>query len=551
MDIIDYVKAFGDKTFFQVPFGEVDALVLVQLSYLDYSGLVTTEAKPTARGAVTLKELSYNFQNSDDFESRRDLGLLINKATVDLLFLAGASCRYGSVKAFFYRQRLSSVAAEQFCAVSFLLEKNLIFAAFRGTDDTLAGWKEDFLLATGRPVKAQLDCQEYLTALLKATRSPVILGGHSKGGNLAIYSALGRSVANRKRLLAIFNMDGPGFSFSTVNSHEFSAIKKLIKNIFPSGSVIGAMFCHAGEALIVKSSNKGLMQHDPFSWEVERGEKAKIIENDKAGGTTSDETKSATSNIVKSITSNIAKSITGDVTKSITSNEAKNTTSDKVKGIIGNGEKGITRGETEGIISNWAKGSTEGELKSAICNKLKSIAEDETEDLTSNKAKDFANKKTTTSPGSFLFNDAISIPAFLDSQSKKIFDTGAAATNFPKLVLPGEELVGEDEVRMIEAHFVTEPTFLKSTIIFHETFNEWIENCSSEALGTFVDTLFSVIEASGAKTNSELKANALHSVISITSAASKIDKASQKVLWSVLTALQAPIKDAIALSLKK
>lgn len=487
MDIIDYVKAFGDKTFFQVPFGEVDALVLVQLSYLDYSGLVTTEAKATACGAVTLKELSYSFQNSDDFETRRDLGLLINKATVDLLFLAGASCRYGCVKAFFYRQRLSSVAAEQFCAVSFLLEKNLIFVAFRGTDDTLAGWKEDFLLATGRPVKAQLDCQEYLTALLKTTRSPVILGGHSKGGNLAIYSALGQSVANRKRLLAIFNMDGPGFSFSTVNSHEFSAIKKLIKNIFPSGSVIGAMFCHAGETLIVKSSNKGLMQHDPFSWEIEWGKKAKIIA-DKG-------------------------------TQDFFSNEVKNVAGSKIKNITNN--------------------------------KVKIIAEDKAGGIASNEAKNFASKESATLPGSFLSNDAISIPAFLDIQRKKIFDTGAAATNFPKLILPGEELVGEDEARAIGVHFVTEPTFSKSTIIFHETFNEWIENCSSEALEAFVDTLFSVIEASGAKTNSELKANALHSVISITSAASKIDKASQKVLWTVLAALQAPIKDAIVLSLKK
>ena len=147
-----------------------------------------------------------------------------------------------------------------------------MFCAFRGTDDTLVGWKEDFAMAFLPVVPAQQAAAEYVQTVF--TRSPgrgrpVRLGGHSKGGNLAVYAAACGSAAVRRKLLGVYNFDGPGFPGSRLETPEFQAVRDKLVSFTPEVSIVGMLFDRLGEFHVVASSEKGLQQHDALSWQLD------------------------------------------------------------------------------------------------------------------------------------------------------------------------------------------------------------------------------------------------------------------------------------------
>ena len=139
-NIIDYIAWRGDLPFSVVPFNDIDSLILCQISYLDFSGIVNENFK----NCVTLKDAAERFRNAKDFSKRRKVGAMINSLTADLLFAAAASRRFGNVKVCGYTTRFDPKKEEQFSAMTFLTGDKYAFVAFRGTDDTIIGWKEDF-----------------------------------------------------------------------------------------------------------------------------------------------------------------------------------------------------------------------------------------------------------------------------------------------------------------------------------------------------------------------------------------------------------------------
>lgn len=277
--LFEYLDWRGDVPFNAVPFNEVDALLLCQLAYLDYSGLVGDSF--SAR--VPLSAAADSFFTADDYTRRAELGLLINPQTVSLLRAAGASVRFGSVRMCAFRAVIDHEAEEQFCAVTYILEdgsrrrrlpggvKPRVFVSFRGTDDTIVGWKEDFNLAFMSPVPAQKDAAEYAQQAASVfSRSALCFGGHSKGGNLALYAAMCAPASARKRLSDVYNFDGPGLTVRQTALPEYKAVAPVFRSFFPRFSVVGMLFEHAESFTAVQSTESGLMQHDPLSWQVRR-----------------------------------------------------------------------------------------------------------------------------------------------------------------------------------------------------------------------------------------------------------------------------------------
>mgnify|MGYP000956683051 CR=1 FL=1 len=263
-NIIDYIEWRGDLSFSAVPFNDIDALILCQISYLDFSGIVSERFKEY----ITLDDAASLFRSAKDFSKRRKVGAMINSQTVELLFAAASSKRFGDVKACGYTARFDLQKEEQFSATTFLTGDKHAFVAFRGTDDTIIGWKEDFNMGVLETVPAQTDALGYLTGAMKSIRGRFRVGGHSKGGNLAIYAGANIAGKFKKRIACVYNNDGPGFREETVASPEFRELVPKIRSFYPQLSIVGMLFSHAGSYTVVESEQSGIMQHDPFSWHL-------------------------------------------------------------------------------------------------------------------------------------------------------------------------------------------------------------------------------------------------------------------------------------------
>lgn len=270
-DICDYIDWRGDLTFAQSPLNEIDSLIFCQLSYINFTNL----APNNFDSSIKLSELAKLFFASPDFNERSNLGILIDKKTNELFKKAGESIRFQDVEITGFVSEHDHKIEEQFSAVTFILNllsplaKQQIFIAFRGTDDTIIGWKEDFNLAFLEKIPAQNDALAYLeNAISTFKKAEFFVGGHSKGGNLAIFASAYLNKKSKKNLISIYNFDGPGFSQSSLDSDDFLSIKPKIRSIFPKFSIVGMLFHHFEPYKIVLSNKKFVMQHNPFSWFV-------------------------------------------------------------------------------------------------------------------------------------------------------------------------------------------------------------------------------------------------------------------------------------------
>ena len=156
----------------------------------------------------------------------------------------------------------------QFSAITFILDDGTLFLAFRGTDETIIGWKEDFNMAFQEAVPAQLLAQDYVREVAAEYVMPLRLGGHSKGGNLAVFAAARSTPDIQQRILEIYNNDGPGFTDYLMGDPGYLAMVPRIKTYVPQSSVIGMLLEHEEPYTIIKSNQVSVLQHDPYSWEV-------------------------------------------------------------------------------------------------------------------------------------------------------------------------------------------------------------------------------------------------------------------------------------------
>lgn len=186
-----------------------------------------------------------------------------------LLVAMAASPRFRSIRQCFSVDDVDDAQQKQFAACAYVLGPELMYVAFRGTDRTLVGWKEDFNMAFAAPVPAQEAAADYLAALASRTSAKLLLGGHSKGGNLAIYAAARNAEMLGDRLVRVYSHDGPGFLPELLAEPGFRAIESRVERSVPQSSIVGMLLDHSSDYTVVKSTNLGPLQHDPFSWVVE------------------------------------------------------------------------------------------------------------------------------------------------------------------------------------------------------------------------------------------------------------------------------------------
>lgn len=259
-NIIDYARE-EKRTFSQHGFTDVDSLVLSQLSYLNFSELESSHGEKEAQSLGSLLEgggTENLFIQAIDEKH--------NKAFVEAL---ATSPRFSSVLLTHYVNIFEVDTEKQFSAITYLLDDDSAYVAFRGTDASFIGWKEDFNMAFMSPVPSQQEAVEYLRRVAAVIDRPLRIGGHSKGGNLAVYAALNSPKKLQSRCLAVYNHDGPGFHEDIYRKLCSHPLWKDVKATVPQASVIG-MLLHNNmtDFTVVESRRMGIMQHDPFSWKI-------------------------------------------------------------------------------------------------------------------------------------------------------------------------------------------------------------------------------------------------------------------------------------------
>ena len=261
-NIMDYISWRGDLSFAQSPFNEVDNLILACFSYVNLDGIPAVSGKK----GIELKKLVKEFKKLHTIKELEADKSFIRLAPF-MMFEMAKSVRFGNCVIRNYVNEIVTEAEQQFSAVEIVLDDGTSYISFRGTDDTIIGWKEDFNLSTG-VVPAQERAVEYMQRISDKAYGMLRVGGHSKGGNLAIYGSVMCKSAHDK-ILEIYSNDGPGFSKEFQESPETAEMMPKIIRIIPEYSIIGTLLEHEKQPIIVASTSRGLLQHDGFSWEVQ------------------------------------------------------------------------------------------------------------------------------------------------------------------------------------------------------------------------------------------------------------------------------------------
>ena len=262
--IAHYLNTYGKWPFHIYPLNDVDSLLICQLAYLRFDGLVPWLWE--RRSPVRLGDLELSRKRESLFRN-------VLFAEENRLFFGemARSRRFRELKLDCYVNLIEKEQESQFAAVTCLLEDGTIYVAFRGTDATLVGWKEDFNMAFRYPVPGQALAAKYLNTVLQRFPQPFYVGGHSKGGNFAVYSAMYCAAEARRRILKIYNMDGPGFWPAVLASDRYAAVADKVVKYMPHSSVVGMLFAGDGRYNVVESRGFGLAQHNPFRWKIRSG----------------------------------------------------------------------------------------------------------------------------------------------------------------------------------------------------------------------------------------------------------------------------------------
>lgn len=249
--IFDYVNKYGNYTFDKKALGELDMLIFSHLSYLDLSNF-----KDGLISEIGLSLKNYDVSNLGDSV----------KTAYKLLSLIYDKKRYKDITMFNYKYILTDDV--QVGVLSLKLLNNDVVISFEGTDNTFIGWKEDFALSYEYPTKSHLIASKYVSDTLNKNNCSIYLCGHSKGGNLALVSALRLLPSKKSRIKKIYSFDGPGLPTDIFNSTDYNIIKDRLINIIPNYSIVGVLL-NQENLNVISSDEIGIMQHEISSWKVE------------------------------------------------------------------------------------------------------------------------------------------------------------------------------------------------------------------------------------------------------------------------------------------
>ncbi len=263
-NIFDYLKWRNDVPFSADAFGEVDNLVLAELAYTDFGGIVP----PDSEQISIIDTHKAFFEKNDRTEIMASTSFTAKAPFLMDDMVSGA--RFNNIRLSNYINEIDKDKDAQFSAITIHLGDGTIYVSFRGTDGTVVGWKEDFNLSYIAETEGQRKAAAYLDNIASHFPNPIRVGGHSKGGNFAVYAATFCADKVKPQIIGVYSNDGPGFREEVTNSAEYKSILPKIVSIIPDTSVIGLLLSSGAEHRVAKSDATGIFQHDGFSWQVEK-----------------------------------------------------------------------------------------------------------------------------------------------------------------------------------------------------------------------------------------------------------------------------------------
>lgn len=272
-NMLDYIKEFGHVSFEERAFSEIDALVLTELEYLPLEKVVPSDEN--GENFVTVKEIAEYMQEHKQ-ELFDENPMMITQERHEVSQVIADAPRFQSLKFFGVVSEWDKDTTKQFAAITVEVEPSVRLVVFRGTDETLIGWKEDFLMTYSSLVAAQTDAKEYLAKQASLWDGDLMISGHSKGGNLAIYAAATQVEDVQLRIVDIFCFDSPGLYRSVLETKGYQNIVPLAMRYIPQDSLVGLMLESEVPYVIVKSNATGAMQHSAMTWEIEDGQFIKM-----------------------------------------------------------------------------------------------------------------------------------------------------------------------------------------------------------------------------------------------------------------------------------
>lgn len=264
---MDYVKSFGNYSFCDKPFCDADNVALCGMYYMPFEQVVSPniddEPVPFAEASRKLFALRGNKHTA--------VGLVLLKNISELMMLMTEYKRFQEMKMVACVNVFEKNPDVQFNACTFILPDNTLVVIFRGTDDSLRGWKEDFDILVKDSIPSQKLAVDYLQMIADKFDGDIIVCGHSKGGYVAQYGAMYSSKEVRDRIKLLYNNDGPGFkTYDYITSDNYKELLPKYKHFVPQSSLIGMILCHDDDYTVIKSNRiSGPLEHDLVSWQID------------------------------------------------------------------------------------------------------------------------------------------------------------------------------------------------------------------------------------------------------------------------------------------
>ena len=265
-NLITYVQQYEAQTFQEKLVTDIDILVLTEIAYLPFDKIVFSSFEEKA--AISLNQLGKEFETIKEKEHKNN-PFMITKERIQLLDVVSKSQRYKDIKVFGFMNDIDDELTKQFAAVCYQWEEESRWIIFRGTDESLTGWKEDFMMTYSDLIPAQTDAIEYLRKQAELFSGSLNISGHSKGGNLSLYASAMQEEDIQHRIQQIYCWDAPGVHRSILGTEGYQRVVSKAKRYIPQDSIVGLMLESQVPYHIIESQGSGISQHSALMWNIE------------------------------------------------------------------------------------------------------------------------------------------------------------------------------------------------------------------------------------------------------------------------------------------
>ena len=261
MTIFRYIDKYGNLTFKEKPLNDIDKLIFALLSYVKYDGAISTNSFDRR----TIKDIADKFFED---KTRTDIKTNITaiRTAIKVLDKIKDKERFKNLKMF--NDVYMGDDNKQFSAVCIEINPKLIYVSFEGTDELMSGWEEDGALSYKFPIPSQSHAIRYLNFHFTLRDCKIIVGGHSKGGNLALVSSMYANFIVKNKIIEVWNFDGPGLRNKQFFTNRFNEITRKYHFVIPNTSVVGLLLRNNGNHVVVKSNALPFFSHNAATWQV-------------------------------------------------------------------------------------------------------------------------------------------------------------------------------------------------------------------------------------------------------------------------------------------